>query len=100
MSKEERWAGTVKFSWSISEKDLGLPSDRVATPKELRAVCDRLEDLMNGAFGADFYDVSLDGSGKDCVRVHVDMGGLEIEVDDGQVNGTLDEIREDAQEDA
>lgn len=41
----------------------------------------------------EYVDVYIDGQDNPPVRVMFDIGGHEIEIDDGPNNGTLDDIR-------
>lgn len=94
----ESIAGSIKVGWSISERDLGIDKiQRELTKQELRAMYDRIEEAVTGALGGDYVDVYLDGEDKPPVRVYLDLcaGMNELEIDDGPVNGRLDDLREE-----
>lgn len=91
-------AGTIKVGWSIRERDLGIDNiQRELTKNELRAMYDRIEEAVAEAVGGDYVDVYIDGKDKAPVRVYLDLcaGMNELEIDDGPVNGRLDDLRED-----
>lgn len=91
-------AGTIKVGWSIRERDLGIDKiQRELTKKELRAMYDRIEEAVVGAVGGDYVDVYIDGEAKPPVRVYLDLcaGMNELEIDDGPVNGRLEDLREE-----
>lgn len=83
----ESMAGSIKIGWWI-DRDPGATFDA----SELPVALDRLEDALTSAL-SQCVDVFIDGEDSPPVRVMFDLGGKEIEIDDGPVNGTLDDIR-------
>lgn len=94
----ESVAGSIKVAWSIREHDLGIDKiQRELTNKELRTMYDRIEEAVTEAVGGDYVDVYIDGKDKAPVRVYLDLcaGMNELEIDDGPVNGRLDDLRKE-----
>ena len=86
-------AGTIRITWSISDEDAKVPpGDDDLTPAQVRALCDRIEDAVTSAL-PQTVDVWIDGEDEPPTRVHFDLGGAEIEIDDGPINGTLEDLR-------
>lgn len=101
--------GTVKVEWSIDERGLNVAHiQRELTKAELLALYDRIEECLIGAIGGDYVDVYgdyvdvyIDGEEKPPVRVHIDMraGMNELEIDDGPVNGRIEDLRNELESD-
>lgn len=85
--------GTIRITWSISDEDAKIPpGDEDLTPEQVRALCDRIEEALTSSIGQT-VDLWLDGEDEPPVRVMFDCCCSEIEIDDGPVNGTLEELR-------
>ena len=87
----ESMAGSIKLGWWI-DRDPGALFDASDLVTRLPEVLDRLEDALTSAL-PECVDVFIDGEDEAPVRVMFDLGGKEIEIDDGPINGTLDDIR-------
>lgn len=86
-------AGSIKLAWWI-DRDPGALFDASELVTKLEDVLDRLEDALTGAL-SQTVDVYIDGQNEPPVRVCFDVGGHEIEIDDGPINGSLNKIREE-----
>lgn len=84
-------AGSVKLGWYI-DRDPGALFDASDLVTRLPDVLDRVENAIVGAI-SQCVDVYIDGTDNPPVRVVFDLGGHEIEIEDGPVNGVLGEIR-------
>ena len=84
-------AGSVKIGWWI-DRDPGALFDASDLVTRLPEVLDRVENAIVSAL-SQCVDVFIDGEDEAPVRVMFDLGGKEIEIDDGPINGTLDDIR-------
>jgi len=87
----ESLAGTIRIGWYIPS-DPGATFDASELVTKLETVLDRLENAIVGAL-SQTVDVYIDGKSEPPVRVCFDIGGHDIEIDDGPVNGSLREIR-------
>lgn len=97
---DERWCGTIKVGWTIRDRDLGPQSEGEPTPAEMRAIYDRIEELVCAAFHQR-VTVWIDGEDKPGVDVFLEapyMGDCDIEIDDGPVNGTLSDLRNELED--
>lgn len=88
----ERMAGTIKVGWMIDEKGLGIDHERELTKAELSALYDRIADLVGQAFHQR-VTIWIDGEDKPPVDVFLEATDMEIEIDDGPVNGLLSDLR-------
>ena len=100
LPNEEYVSGTIKVGWTITEKGLGL--DKISgelTKEQKLALYDRIEEAVTAAF-PDSVDLYLDGEELAPVRVHLDVtsGFTDLEIDDGPVNGMLDDLRQEAED--
>lgn len=87
--------GTAKVSWCMSGRDLRIPDgDAPLTRAQIRALEERLQEALAAALPGDRVDVWIDGEDQPAVRVHFDLGDMEIEIDDGPVNGRVGELEE------
>lgn len=86
-------SGSVKLGWWI-DRDPGALFDASELITRLPDVLDRVENAIVGAI-SQCVDVYIDGTANEPVRVMFDLGGKEIEIDDGPLNGMIDEIREE-----
>ena len=84
-------AGSIKLGWWI-DRDPGATFDASDLVTRLPEVLDRLEDALTSAL-PECVDVFIDGEDNPPVRVMFDLGGKEIEIDDGPIDGPLDDIR-------
>jgi len=92
---DEHIAGTIRIGWSISERDLGIAGiERDLTRAEIMRLVDRIEDAVTSVIH-DRVDVWIDGEESPPITVHVEIMG-DLEIDDGPVNGLVDDIRSDA----
>lgn len=89
-------AGSIKVGWQISERGLGIEQiERELTNKELTKLYERIEELVCAAFHQR-VTVWIDGDDKPGVDVFLEapyMGDCDIEIDDGPVNGSLEDLR-------
>jgi len=86
-------AGTIKVGWSIDERGLGIGHiQRELTKRELAALYDRIADLVGQAFHQR-VTIWIDGEDKPPVDVFLEATDMEIEIDDGPVNGLLSDLR-------
>lgn len=87
-------AGTIKVSWQIDERGLGIEHiDRDLTREELAALYDRISELVTSAFHQR-VSIWIDGEDKPPVEVILEANDSEIEIDDGPVNGMLPDLRD------
>lgn len=84
-------AGSVKIGWWI-DRDPGALFDASDLVTRLPEVLDRVENAIVSAL-SQYVDVYIDGRDNPPVRVMFDIGGHEIEIDDGPINGTLDDLQ-------
>lgn len=89
-------AGSIKFGWYI-DSDPGALFDASDLITPLLEVLDRVENALVGAV-SQCVDVYIDGTDNPPVRVMFDIGSYDIEIEDGPVNGLLNEIREELAE--
>lgn len=89
---DEQWSGTIKVGWTIRDRDLGPQSDGEPTPAEMRAIYDRIEELVTTAFHQR-VTIWIDGEDKPAVDVFLEADGNEIEIDEGADNGMLSDLR-------
>ena len=87
----ESMAGSIKLGWWI-DRDPGALFDASDLVTRLPEVLDRVENAIVSAL-SQCVDVFIDGEDNPPVRVMFDLGGKEIEIDDGPINGPLDDIR-------
>jgi hypothetical protein len=92
MTTDERWSGTIKVGWTIRDRDLGPQSDGEPTPAEMRAIYDRIEDLVTQAFHQR-VTIWIDGEDKPSVDVFLEADSNEIEIDEGADIGMLSDLR-------
>jgi len=90
---DEQWSGTIKVGWTIRDRDLGPQSEGEPTPTEMRAIYDRIEELVTTAFHQR-VTIWIDGEDKPPVDVFLEAYGNEIEIDEGADNGMLSDLRE------
>lgn len=94
--------GTIKVGWQISERGLGIEQiQRELTNEELTKLYERIEELVCAAFHQR-VTVWIDGEDKPGVDVFLEapyMGDCDIEIDDGPVNGSLEDLRRDTEND-
>ena len=89
---DERWSGTIKVGWTIRDRDLGPQSEGEPTPAEMRAIYDRIEELVTQAFHQR-VTIWIDGEDKPPVDVFLEADSNEIEIDEGADNGMLSDLR-------
>ena len=89
---DERWSGTIKVGWTIRDRDLGPQSEGEPTAAEMRAIYDRIEDLVTQAFHQR-VTIWIDGEDKPPVDVFLEADSNEIEIDEGADNGMLSDLR-------
>ena len=90
---DEMIGGTIKVGWQISAFGLGIDRlKRDLTKAELTALYDRIEDLVTQAFHQR-VSIWIDGESRPPVDVFLETDGMEIEIDDGPVNGMLSDLR-------
>jgi len=98
MSDTDTMGGTIKVGWQISERGLGIEHiQREMTKDELAKLYERIEELVCAAFHQR-VTVWIDGEDKPGVDVFLEapyMGDCDIEIDDGLVNGSLEDLRRD-----
>ena len=91
-------AGTIKVGWSIDERGLGVDHiQRELTKGELAALYDRIADLVGQAFHQR-VTIWIDGEDKPPVDVFLEATDMEIEIDDGPVNGMLSDLRSELED--
>lgn len=96
MSGPDMVCGTVKLGWQIKERDLGLPDK--PSKDDWAKFYDRLEDLISSAFHQR-VTIWIDGEAKPGVDVVLEQfGDFEVEIDEGPVNGTLSDLREELED--
>lgn len=90
--------GAIRVGWQITERDLGIAHiQRELTQEELGQLYERIEELLCAAFHQR-VTIWIDGEDKPGVDVFLEapyMGDCDIEIDDGPVNGTLADLREE-----
>lgn len=92
--------GSIKVGWSIDETGLNIAHiQRELTKAELAALYDRIADLVTQAFHQR-VTIWIDGEDKPPVDVFLEATDLEIEIDDGPVNGLISDLRNELEEDA
>ena len=89
---DEQWSGTIKVGWTIRDRDLGPQSEGEPTPAEMRAIYDRIEELVTSAF-SQRVTIWIDGEDKPSADVYLEADGNEIEIDEGADNGMLSDLR-------
>ena len=90
--------GSIKVGWSIDEAGLNVAHiQRELTKGELAAFYDRISDLVTQAFHQR-VTIWIDGEDKPPVDVFLEATDLEIEIDDGPVNGLISELRDALEE--
>ena len=94
---DKHWSGTIKVGWKIRDRDLGPQSEGEPTPAEMRAIYDRIEELVTSAFHQRVM-VWIDGEDKPAVDVFLEADGNEIEIDEGADNGMLSDLRNSLEE--
>jgi len=96
----ETICGTIKVGWSIDEVGLNVAHiQRELTKGERGALYDRIADLVTQAFHQR-VTIWIDGEDKPPVDVFLEATDLEIEIDDGPVNGLISDLRNELEEDA
>lgn len=91
--------GTIKVGWSIDERGLNVAHiQRELTKAELAALYDRIADLVTQAFHQR-VTIWIDGEDKPPVDVFLEATDMEIDIDDGPVNGLLSDLRNELEED-
>ena len=93
----EYMSGTIKVGWSISEKDLKIDQiQRDLTREEKLSLYDRIEESVTSSF-SQVVDLLMDGEDQPPVRVHLEVtsGFTDLEIDDGPMNGMIDDLREE-----
>lgn len=96
---DEQWSGTIRVGWAIRDRDLGPQSEGDPTPAEMRAIYDRIEDLVTQAFRRR-VTIWIDGEDEPPVDVFLEADGHEIEIDEGGGSGTISDLRDALGEDA
>lgn len=90
-------SGTIKVGWSIDERGLGIADIQgELTRAELNALYERITELVTQAFHQR-VTIWIDGEDKPPVDVFLEATDMEIEIDDGPVNGAISELRDDAE---
>lgn len=94
--------GSIKVGWQIAERGLGIADiQRELTREELTKLYDRIEELLASAFHQSMK-IWIDGEDKPGVDVFLEapyMGDCDIEIDDGPVNGSLEQLRRELESD-
>jgi hypothetical protein len=89
----ETVSGTIQVRWTISERDLQIAHiERELTPAELSTLYDRIGELVVEAF-SQRATIWIDGEDKPPADVHLEVNETDIEIDDGPVNGRLEDLR-------
>ena len=94
---DEQWSGTIKVGWTIRDRDLGPQSDGGPTPAEMRAIYDRIEELVTSAFHQR-VTIWIDGEDDPAVDLYLEADGNEIEIDEGADIGMLSDLRNSLEE--